>query len=359
VATAALGETPDIDARSFLSHIKFLASDDLQGRGNGSQGLERAAEYVAHRFGEDRLEPPGDAGTYYQSLDIPTGVGTDGANSLILSDTDRTSAFKIGVDYFPLSMTRNAGRRPDAAPLPVVFAGYGISAPALGYDDYATVDAGGKAAVILTDEPQEDDAQSVFEGKANTLHATMTQKAMVARSHNVKLLIVVSDPHHPEQLSSFSRWLKDPQAEEYGIQIVRLSREGLRAALGSTIDLDLTVRMIDGDLKPRSRELGREFGPSPRLFDRRHAQTRINRSGRGLLGNPIVGGVHAGAGGDPVDQRILRNADEPRGDHGDGKLMPRGDTVDLVLHRTGIGIDVDVHRVLRNRRGGIRQVKRI
>ena len=79
----------------------------------------------------------------------------------------------------------------------------------------------------------------------------------------------------------------------------------------------------------------------------------------GPFGNPIVGGVHAGAGGDPVDQRILRNADEPRGDHGDGKLMPRGDTVDLVLHRTGIGIDVDVHRVLRNRRGGIRQVKRI
>ncbi len=254
VARAAVGETPAIDAASFLSHIKFLASDELQGRGNASKGLERAAAYIARRFGDDRLEPAGDTATFYQSFSIPAGVGTDGANVLTLTSAPTTSTFQIGVDYVPLSMSRS-GARPDAAALPLVFAGYGISAPALGYDDYTGLDASGKAALILTDEPQEDNAQSIFEGKANTVHATITQKAMVARAHNVHLLIVVSDPHHPEAPSTFGRWLKDPQAEEYGIQVVRVSREALRATLGASFDLDATTRLIDEDLKPRSREL--------------------------------------------------------------------------------------------------------
>jgi hypothetical protein len=67
------------------------------------------------------------------------------------------------------------------------------------------------------------------------------------------------------------------------------------------------------------------------------------------FGNPIVGGVHARAGGDPLDQRVLRNADEADGHDRDGKPMARGDAVDLVLHRTGIRIDVYAHRSLRRR----------
>ena len=59
------------------------------------------------------------------------------------------------------------------------------------------------------------------------------------------------------------------------------------------------------------------------------------------LRDPVVGGVHAGTGGDALDQRILRHADEIARDHADRQAMPVRDAIDLVLHRAGVGIDID------------------
>ena len=61
----------------------------------------------------------------------------------------------------------------------------------------------------------------------------------------------------------------------------------------------------------------------------------------GALRDPVVGGVHAGTGGDALDQRILRHADEIARDHADGQAVPGGDAIDLVLHRAGVGVDID------------------
>ncbi len=255
-ASAVLGDDPAlIDARSFLAHIKVLAADDLQGRGNGSEGLERAAEYIARSFQQTRLQPGGDRQTYFQPFEIVTGVGVDGENSLIVSMQEHPASLRLGVDYFPISFTSIRSGTGVQESVPVVFAGYGISAASLGYDDYADIDVTGKAVLIFTHEPQEADAASVFEGKANTTHSAMMQKAMVARSHHASLLMVVEDPTHPDDPATVTRWMKDPQAEEYGIPVVRLSRDRLRHALGTTLDLDATAKAIDGDLKPRSRQI--------------------------------------------------------------------------------------------------------
>ena len=62
---------------------------------------------------------------------------------------------------------------------------------------------------------------------------------------------------------------------------------------------------------------------------------------RGAFRDPVVGGIHAGTGGDALDQRILRHADEIARDHADRQAMPDRDAIDLVLHRAGVGIDID------------------
>ena len=61
----------------------------------------------------------------------------------------------------------------------------------------------------------------------------------------------------------------------------------------------------------------------------------------GALRDPVVGGVHPGAGRDALDQRILRHPDEVAGDHADRQAMAGGDAVDLVLDRAGVGVDID------------------
>ena len=61
----------------------------------------------------------------------------------------------------------------------------------------------------------------------------------------------------------------------------------------------------------------------------------------GALRDPVVGGIHAGTGGDALDQRILRHADEIARDHADRQAVPDRDAIDLVLHRAGVGIDID------------------
>ena len=61
-------QTRRVDPRTYLEHIKFLASEDLEGRGNGSPGLEAAADYIAKHFGAIGLEPAGDARNVLSAL---------------------------------------------------------------------------------------------------------------------------------------------------------------------------------------------------------------------------------------------------------------------------------------------------
>ena len=79
----------------------------------------------------------------------------------------------------------------------VVFAGYGVTAPEYGYDDYADLDVADKIVVVFRREPRPDDDQSPFDGTENTDHAWFQTKADVAAEHDATALLVVSDPAYP------------------------------------------------------------------------------------------------------------------------------------------------------------------
>src|SRR3970040_2210901 len=75
VAAPALdGGSARIAPGRYIEHVRFLASDDLQGRGNGTPGLEKAADYIIKQFKKAGLEPGGENGTYNQPLEIVTGL---------------------------------------------------------------------------------------------------------------------------------------------------------------------------------------------------------------------------------------------------------------------------------------------
>lgn len=242
----------------YLEHVKYLASDELAGRGNGTDGLERAAEYIAKQFERAGLSPGGEKGSWFQPFQIVTGLDVRDGNRLTLGRAGAPAArFELGRSYLPLSVDAGGQRRTAAADLelPLVFAGYGISAPGLKYDDYEGLDVRGKAVLVFMHEPQEGDANSAFDGRAFTQHASLMQKAMVARGNGARLLLLVIDPSHESDAGNFAGWLKDPQADDFGISVMRVERGALEQALAGVIDLEAVAKDIDKDLRPRSRPL--------------------------------------------------------------------------------------------------------
>jgi hypothetical protein len=239
-----------IDPKAYLEHVKFLASENLEGRGNGGAGLEAAADYIAARFREAGLEPAGDNGTFFQRFEMTTGLSVEPGNLITLQAGRSSVTFDLGRDYEVVSTSRDQSS--PAETLPVVFAGYGVSAPGLRYDDYAGIDAAGKAVLIYTHEPQENDPRSAFEGQTNTTHSTMMRKVEVARSNGAKAILVVDDPNHRPALERFRRWLREPQAEEYGLPVFYVSRDLVQRALGTRLDLDRVSDDIDRDFAPKS-----------------------------------------------------------------------------------------------------------
>ena len=277
LGSAAMQADPRrIDPKAYLEHVKFLASEDLEGRGNGGRGLESAAEYIAARFREAGLEPAGDAGTYFQRFEMTTGMSVEPGNSVTLHSGRSSVGFDVGRDYEIVSTSGDYNS--SAAPLPVVFAGYGISAPAARYDDYAGIDATDKAVLIFTHEPQENDPRSAFEGQTNTVHSTMMRKVEVARKNGAKAILVVDDTNHRPNTDRFRRWLRDPQAEDFGIPVFYLSRDLLQRALGTRLNLDGTSDQIDRDFSPKSRSLG---DVTLAAVDR---TTRVRRPVRNVIG---------------------------------------------------------------------------
>jgi hypothetical protein len=245
----------EVSQHRYLEHVRFLASDELGGRGNGTPGLERAARYIADQFRAAGLRPGGDDGSWFQPFQIVTGLEVHDGNTLVVKQDGRASPFTLGETYYPLSVSVAEGHASPESALPVVFAGYGISAPELEYDDYEGVDVRNAAVVVFMHEPQENDPSSRFEGRAFTRHASLMQKAMVARARGARLMLLVIDPSHDADDGAFGGWTADPQADNYGITVVRVQRERLALALGPAIDFDEVARAIDADLRPRSRAL--------------------------------------------------------------------------------------------------------
>jgi hypothetical protein len=308
LATVAVGAaSPPIPPAALLDHIKFLSSDELEGRGNGSAGLERAADYIAQQFRAAGLRPGGIDGGWFQPFGITTGLNADEGNALVLYAGPRAVRLELGESYYPLAVTPNTTPTDDSADLqrvPLVFAGYGLSAPAARYDDYAGVDVSGKAVLILSHEPQENRRDSLLNGARPMPETTLYAKALAARQRGARALIVVSDPVHDVDQANYQMFKVESDAEDHQIPVLRIRRTEA-APLLVAWGIDVSAAAIDRDLVPRSRQLtGAYVDYAQRLTLKR----RTVRNVVGVLDAPgtanqgqaiVIGGHydHVGLGG--------------------------------------------------------------
>ncbi len=256
MGTSVGAETP-ITADALLSHIRFLASDDLEGRGNGSAGLERAADYIAARFEAAGLRPGGPDGGWFQPFELTAGLTIGEGNRLVVRTGTTSISLSLGDSYYPLAASPTdeaSANRPDLRGVPLVFAGYGISAPEFDYDDYDGLDVTGKVALVFSHEPQENQRDSRLDGSRPLRATTLRNKALEAHNRGALALLVVSDPTHRVDQANYESFAIVSDAEDHQIPVLRVGREPM-APLLREWGLDDAAGMIDRDLMPRSHPL--------------------------------------------------------------------------------------------------------
>ena len=247
-----------IPANTVLDHIKVLASDEMKGRGDGGPELERAAEYIAQQFKAAGLRPGVKERDWFQSFELVAGLAVGQGNELVFQARGSSPVrLVLGSSYYPISTTPNDSPSVPSTALddmPVVFAGYGISAPAFNYDDYAGLDVSGKAVLIFSHEPQETRRDSRLNGAQPIRETTLYAKAAAARSRGARALLVVSDPSHETDPVNYGLFNIDADPEDHAIPVLRIRRAEMTPLLQAW-GLDRVAADIDRDLKPRSRLL--------------------------------------------------------------------------------------------------------
>jgi hypothetical protein len=174
----------------FQSHVRYLASDELTGRGVDTSGIKLARDYLAREFASYGLIPGGDDGTYFQPFSVTTGVAVKQPTSLVLNGRQ---SLALGSDWIPLAMSASGQVKAE-----LIFVGYGITAKNYGYDDYAGIDAKGKIVLVLRYEPPPKDEKSPFQKWPRySNYATLRAKMNNARDHGALGMILV-DPQ-PQQ----------------------------------------------------------------------------------------------------------------------------------------------------------------
>lgn len=182
--------------------VGYLASDELQGRGLGTAGIDKAADYIANQFTRLGLRTDLYDGTPFQEFEITMAAEMGPADNNRLSFIGTGSSgeakrfdLKLSEGFTPLAISGSG-----AVEAPLVFAGYGITAKDLKqgdkpftYDDYAGIDAKGKVVIVLRKEPQQKDKKSPFSGDQNSPHALFNRKIENAVAHGASAIIFVND----------------------------------------------------------------------------------------------------------------------------------------------------------------------
>ena len=201
--TAAISQqSPIVKAEAMISpdrmreQVKFISDDAFEGRYPGLRGGELAAKYIASQFAMYGLQPAGDNGTFLQQVNF-VGMKAIPAQTSFELQPPRGNALelKFGSDYVVSNQTLTPTASLDA---PIVFVGYGATAPEFNWDDYAGVNVKGKVILCIVGDPPSTDPK-FFGGDALTYYGRWTYKfEQAARIGAVGALII-----HRTDLASY------------------------------------------------------------------------------------------------------------------------------------------------------------
>lgn len=190
---AAQPQATDTSLDPLRKDLFFLAGPECEGRGIDTKGINKAADYIAESFKTSGLRPAMPDG-YFQPFKVTLGAKLGTPNKLVFNGPNgKELDLNIGKDAAPMGFSRTS-----KAEGGLVFAGYGITAPKLKYDDYAGIDAKGKFVIFIRKTPN---PEKLAEGRFDTSvpegedspHAALQAKIDNAAEHKAAGVIIVSD----------------------------------------------------------------------------------------------------------------------------------------------------------------------
>ena len=214
LATTCLFAVAQTPSERYLADVKALTAPQMEGRGDGTKGLDRAARLIEHRYQSLGLQPAGKHG-YFQPFTVITGARLKGVNHLHGQTPTGKFNLKLEQDYVPFSFS-DSGQASGG----VVFAGYGATAEEFGYDDYAGIDVKDKIVVVLRYEPASFAAKSGNQGL--TQHSQLITKAINARNHGARAVILVNGELQPGEEDLLTRFGSVSGPMNSGILLVQV-----------------------------------------------------------------------------------------------------------------------------------------
>ena len=174
----------DITVEELRYHVRYLASDELEGRFSGTRGNDLAARYIAEHFSQYGLQSKGDTGTYFQHFQFLSSIKPGKNNKLFARIGGKKVDFLPTVDFVPMVFSADTSVSGN-----LVFVGYGISSDSLNFDDYASVDVHNKIVMVLRFTPDYGRPESKFDA-----YAPLYRKAFIAREKGAAGMILVTGP---------------------------------------------------------------------------------------------------------------------------------------------------------------------
>lgn len=247
-----------ITTQKIKAHIDYLASDSMKGRRTPSPELELAAQYIQNEFKRYGIKPVNKS--YFQHVPI-VSLSLEKENSATIFKNGQEKKLAFKTDIVPFEMSADTTIKAEIA-----FAGYGITAPEYGFDDYKDIDVKGRIVFVLSLEPGEDQDASVFNGKKATKYSDIKYKVENAIAHGAAGLILVSDPlTHLLILPRGFAWptltssrnenkvviLKETAVGKK-IPVFHIGQDGAEFLMGSMDSLKNLQLAIDNTLKPHS-----------------------------------------------------------------------------------------------------------
>jgi Zn-dependent M28 family amino/carboxypeptidase len=186
VSFTARAQQVQLSGENMRAHVKYLASDELEGRGVGTHGEKLATEYIAAQLKKEGVQPGGDNGTYFQRVPL-VGSSTLPEATLTISGEGKNIPLSFVQDWVGTAFSQRPSNNFDAE---AVFVGHGISAPEFGWDDYKGMDVKGKVLVYFTNEPASNDPK-FFAGRALTYYGRWTYKFEEATRRGAAAALIV------------------------------------------------------------------------------------------------------------------------------------------------------------------------
>ncbi len=225
---------PQIDKEKIRAHVKYLSSDELEGRGTGQRGGDMAADYIGKQFASYGLKPAGDNGTFFQEVPM---VGVKALPETTFKFTEASGKSFEAKNLTEFVTNNESQTETSDIDAPIVFVGYGIKAPEYDWDDYKNVDLHGKVALLFVNEPSSNDPD-FFKGKALTYYGRWTYKfEETARRGAVATLII-----HRTDLASYG-W--EVVRNSWGTERSYLKKDATpRLQAASWVRLDVAKKIV-------------------------------------------------------------------------------------------------------------------